>query len=133
MSKHKHLPMAGSEGSKYYDVFLKYKVWLVTHSKEEIIDESHFHLLKLIDQNGSLKKAAEKQGISYRNAWGSMKRAEEILKLKLIEKSRGGKFGGKTRLTEEGEKLIQCYDELQGEFDKAVYNVTKKFFRSLNE
>lgn len=125
--------MAGSKGSKYYDVFLKYKAWLVTHSEEEIIDDSHFELLKLIDRYGSLKEAAEKQEISYRNAWGRLQRAEEILKLKLIDKHRGGKMGGETRLTVEGEKLIHCYDELHEEFDKAVHNVTKKFFRSLNE
>ena len=125
--------MAGSKGSKYYDIFLKYKVWLITRSDEEIIDDSHFDLLKLIQQYGSLKKAADKQKISYRNAWGSMKRAEEILNLKLIDKQRGGRMGGETRLTEEGEKLIECYNELRDEFDKAVYNVTRKFFRTLNE
>ena len=125
--------MAGSKGAKYYNVFLTYKVWLITRSEEEIIDDSHFDLLKLIKQSGSLKKAAEKQEISYRNAWGSLKRAEEILNLKLIDKQRGGKMGGETRLTEEGEKLIECYDELRKEFDKTVHNVTKKFFRTLNE
>ena len=125
--------MAGSKGSKYYDVFLKYKVWLVTSSEEEIIDDSDFMLLKRIDESGSLRAAAEKQGVSYRNAWGTMKRAEEILQFKLIDKQRGGKRGGETRLTEDGEKLIQCYDELQQEFDRAIYSVTKKFFHSLNE
>ena len=125
--------MAGSKGSKYYDVFLKYKIWLITDTQEEIIDDSHFELLKLIKQFGSLKKASEELNISYRNAWGSLKRAEEILKLKLIDKQRGGKLGGETRLTEDGLKLVQCHDELHDEFDKAVYNVTKKFFRSLNE
>jgi len=125
--------MAGSKGSKYYDVFLKYKVWLVTSSEEEIIDDSDFMLLKRIDESGSLRAAAEKQGVSYRNAWGTMKRAEEILQFKLIDKQRGGKRGGETRLTEDGEKLIQCYDELQQEFDRAIYTVTKKFFHSLNE
>jgi molybdate transport system regulatory protein len=125
--------MAGSKGSKYYDVFLKYKVWLVTASEEEIIDDSDFMLLKLIDEHGSLRAAAEKHGVSYRNAWGTLKRAEEILKFKLIDKQRGGQMGGKTRLTEEGEKLIHCYDELHGEFDRAIYTVTKKFFHTLNE
>jgi molybdate transport system regulatory protein len=125
--------MAGSKGSKYYNVFLKYRVWLITRSEEEIIDDNHFELLKLIDKYGSLKKAAKEQQISYRNAWGSLKRAEDILNLKLIDKQRGGKMGGETRLTDEGSKLIQCYDALRKEFDQAVYNVTKKFFHSLNE
>ena len=125
--------MAGSKGSKYYDVFLKYKVWLVTTSGEEIIDDSDFVLLKRIYEYGSLRKAAEKQGISYRNAWGTLERAEEVLRFKLIDKQRGGKGGGETRLTEDGEKLIHCYDELKQEFDRAIYSVTKKFFHALNE
>ncbi len=125
--------MAGSKGSKYYDVFLKYKVWLVTNSEEEIVDDSDFMLLKLIDDQGSLRAAADKHGVSYRNAWGTLKRAEEILEFKLIDKQRGGKMGGETRLTEDGEKLVQCYDELHQAFDRAIYTVTKKFFHSLNE
>jgi molybdate transport system regulatory protein len=125
--------MAGSKGSKYYDVFLNYKIWLVTAAEEEIVDDSDFILLKLINDHGSLSAAAEKLGVSYRNAWGTLKRAEEILKFKLIDKQRGGKMGGETRLTKDGEKLIQCYDELHQAFDRAIYTVTKKFFHSLNQ
>ena len=125
--------MAGSKGSKYYDVFLKYRVWLANTSEQEIINDSDFMLLKLIDNHGSLRAAADEQGISYRNAWGTLKKAEEMLRFKLIDKQRGGKMGGETRLTEDGKKLIRCYEELYREFDRAIYNVTKKFFHTLNE
>ncbi len=43
-------------------------------------------LLEMIDRCGSLKKAAEELGMSYRAAWGKIKKTEEIVGEPLIEK-----------------------------------------------
>ncbi len=45
-----------------------------------------FDLLKKIDELGSLKLASESLGLSYRGAWGKIKRTEEIIGQKLIYK-----------------------------------------------
>jgi len=45
-----------------------------------------FELLKKIDELGSLKLASESLGLSYRGAWGKVKRTEEIIGQKLIYK-----------------------------------------------
>lgn len=45
-----------------------------------------YELLKKIDELGSLKLASESLGLSYRGAWGKVKRTEEIIGQKLIYK-----------------------------------------------
>ena len=64
-------------------------------------------LLDKIDELGSLRKAAEEMCMSYRAAWGKIKKTEEILGFKLIEKERGNKIG--FRLTEAGKALKTNY------------------------
>ena len=125
--------MAGSKGSKYFDVFLNYKFWLSQKDGTEILGKKVLDLLKDIDKEGSIQAAADKNKISYRKAWGDIKKAEEILRFSITEKKRGGKDGGKTILTEDGKNMLKAFDELYEEFNKAVYNTAKKFFHELNE
>ncbi len=49
-------------------------------------------LLERIERHGSLKKAAEELGMSYRAAWGKIKQSEKILGFELITRNsrRGG-------------------------------------------
>lgn len=124
--------MAGPKGAKYYDIFLKFKVWLENTDGESILGDGKFELINCIDQLGSLKAAADKIGISYRKAWGNVKDAEEKLEFLLVEKRRGGQHGGSSVLTPEGKELIEAYKELLVEFDDAIYQITKKFFNKVN-
>lgn len=125
--------MAGPKGSKYYDIFLKFKVWLENTDGEGILGDGKFELIDGIDELGSLKAAADKMGISYRKAWGNVKDAEEKLGILLVDKQRGGQHGGSSALTPEGKKLIEAYKELLLEFDDAIYQITKKFFNKVNK
>ena len=124
--------MAGSKGSKYYDIFLKYKLWLCTKEEQGIVGENIIDLLKNIKKTESLKSAAEELKISYRKAWGNIRDAETDLKFKLVDKQRGGKTGGYSILTEEAETLINALDELRADFDIAINKITKKFFKKIN-
>lgn len=47
-------------------------------------------LIENIEKYGSLQNAAKKMGISYRAAWGRIKKTEEVLGCKLLEKNAGG-------------------------------------------
>jgi molybdate transport system regulatory protein len=64
-------------------------------------------LLTKIEEHGSLKKAAEDLGMSYRAAWGKIRATEEVLGVKLIAQ-RGSKKGGH-RLTQHGVLLKEKY------------------------
>ncbi|MCK5821928.1 MAG: LysR family transcriptional regulator [Bacteroidales bacterium] len=125
--------MAGSKGSKYFNIFLDYQVWLKAQNREGRVDDQLIELLKEIGLHGSLKKAAIKKGLSYRKAWGDIKEAEEFLELSLIVSTRGGKDGGLSLLTEDGRELIAAFDELHYQFDQAIHRITRQFFNKLNK
>lgn len=64
-------------------------------------------LLEAVDRFGSLKKAAEHLGMSYRAAWGKMKKTEKVLGVLLIEQA-GSRKGGH-RLTPGGRLLMEKF------------------------
>ncbi len=124
--------MAGSKGSKYYDTFLHYTVWLENRSTGRVVDEQLFRLLKAVEESGSLTSAADSLDLSYRKAWGDLKKASELLGFPLVETTRGGKEGGHTRLTTDGRELVQAMEELREDITQAIHRVTKKFFHKIN-
>ena len=94
------------------------KIWLSTADDQNIIGSGRCRLLKAIDEHGSLSAAAQHLDISYRKAWGDLKKAERHIGKKLLIKSRGGSGGGKTVLTQEGIKLLKAYTELVDDVEK---------------
>jgi molybdate transport repressor ModE-like protein len=125
--------MAGSKGDKYYNIFLDYRLWLKTIDDIGIMGDGCFSLLIEIKQSGSLREAAQKLDVSYRKAWGIIRKSENTLGFKLVDKTRGGKDGGHSTLTNEGENLIQAYNELKSDIDGSIKKVTQKFFHTINQ
>ena len=109
------------------DVFLRYKLWLSAVSGEGIIEESSYSVLRNIEELGSLKAAAEHLGISYRKAWGDIKKSEELLGYDLTEKHRGGVGGGKSDLTAKAKNLLEAYDALHKKMDTAIEDAYEDF------
>ncbi len=68
-------------------------------------------LLHRIDQHHSLRAAAKSMELAYSKAWSIMKLAENGLGFKLIISSTGGKNGGGARLTDEGRRFLEAYDD----------------------
>lgn len=64
-------------------------------------------LLAKIHEHGSLRKAAEELGMSYRAAWGKIKKSEEILGVKLI--AQGGSKREGCQLSESGRTFMEKY------------------------
>jgi molybdate transport system regulatory protein len=74
-----------------------------------VFGAGRYMILKEVDEHGSLKKAAENLGMSYRAAWGKIKKSEELLGQKLIEKETN-KTG--LHLTEFGRSMVDGYSRL---------------------
>jgi molybdate transport system regulatory protein len=125
--------MAGKEGSRYYNIFLKHKVWLENIYGQDIVGDGKFDLLIQIDELSSLSAAADKLEISYRNAWGKLREIEQNLGFAIVEKSRGGKDGGRTTLNAEGKKLIEAYIEFLADIDTLMHDAAKEFWAKVNE
>lgn len=103
-----------------FEIFLNYKLWLSSVTGEGILEEERYKLLKKIQELGSLRAAAKVMGISYRKAWGNLKKSEELLGYQLVIRQRGGKSGGTSQLTEKAVRLLEAYDALHVQLDDAV-------------
>ncbi len=110
-----------------FEIFLNYKLWLSSVTGEGIIEEERYKLLQFIKEKGSLKAAADELKISYRKAWGDLKKAEELLGYELIVRQRGGKDGGQSILTDKAIKLLQAYNALHIKMDDAVEKAYEEF------
>ncbi len=90
------------------------KLYLSDGRSEGMFGDGKWRLLMSIDEEGSIRKAAEKLGRGYRKAWGDIKRTENVLGRRLVRKTRGGPAGGTTELTDFGRELLagwQMYRE----------------------
>lgn len=94
------------------------KVWL-TEDGKHIIGAGKVNLLKVIDEERSLKKACEKLGMSYKHAWLILKKMNERGDHEVVYTVRGGKDQG-TFLTDYGKQLISEYEASRTYIDETV-------------
>jgi len=125
--------MAGHKGSPYYDIFLRYEIWLESLGKETVLNGEGFSLLQEIEKTGSLTGASRNMEISYRKAWGIMREVEQHLGFPLVDRRRGGATGGRSNLSPEGIQLLRAYRSLHHETDIAMKNIAKVFFGRIND
>jgi len=118
---------------KFSNIQLNYKIWFSSEDGQNIMGDGKIRLLKTINEQGSLKAATNLLKISYRKAWGDIKKAEDILGFQLINKLRGGPDGGSSSLTEEGQRLIISYDIFQKELNKFIGIASENFINKLNK
>ena len=114
------------------NLLLNYKIWLSSITGNGLLDGSTWELLRAIKQEDSISKAAKTTGISYRKAWGDLKRAEELLGYAIVSKKRVGLDGGSTTLTEKAFKLLEAYSALQSKLDDTVEKAFEEFKKNLN-
>ncbi len=88
------------------ETILRLRVWLEQEDKTYIGIGSTL-LLQHVDKLGSLRKAAEALGMSYRRAWGKLKNAEERIGQPLVEKTKGK--GQRFNLSPYGRDLMERF------------------------
>ncbi len=109
-----------------------YKLWLSLKNGEGILGDGKWRLLNAIDEFGSIAQAAVKLGISYRKAWGDLKKVEELLGIMVIERSRGGISGGSSVLTEQGINLIKAWAKFHKDVDHSFKKSFDSFIKDLS-
>jgi len=93
------------------------KIWLET-SEGYVFGPGVYNLLKAIKEKGTLKEASQSLNMSYRYAWGLIKKAEEKLEAPLIEATKGGRQGGgSSKITQLGEHYIEDFEKIQRMWD----------------
>ena len=99
---------------------VNYRFWFEGNTGY-IFGKGSYQLLKLVEKRGSIRKASEEMGMSYRHAWGIIREIEKNLNMKIVITRRGGESGGATQLTDEGFKLIKEYEK----YDKLFRDVVR--------
>lgn len=102
------------------------KMWLSSTDSKGVFGDGKWRLLGAIERTGSLKAACEVLGISYRKAWGDLKKAQTFLGTTFLEKHRGGAGGGNTLLTPQGRKWLKAYSKFRRDVERAVERSYKK-------
>jgi len=69
-------------------------------------------LLRAIGAIGSITHAAKSVGVSYKAAWDAVDAMNNLAGVALVERSAGGRGGGRTSLTAHGSQLLARYDEV---------------------
>ena len=109
----------------------RFKLWLNGPGVQGAFGDGKCRLLEHIEAGESLRAASEALHISYRKAWGDLKKAQNALGVALIEQQRGGRRGGRTVLTEQGRRWLRAYTRFHRDVEIAVQASFDRFFREV--
>jgi molybdate transport system regulatory protein len=90
------------------------KIWIEYQGKP-LLGKGGAEILKEIEAQQSLSKAAAKLDMSYRYVWNYVREIHNALGEAVVETYKGGKSGGGgAKLTETGKTLLEEYTRLEG-------------------
>jgi molybdate transport system regulatory protein len=92
----------------------------------EFLGGEQIRLLQAIDAHGSITNAAKAAGISYKTAWDTINRINNLADTPLVERLAGGKGGGGTRLTVAGKNIIAQFAILEEEHGRFLDNLSQR-------
>ncbi|MFX0107295.1 MAG: winged helix-turn-helix domain-containing protein [Candidatus Hodarchaeota archaeon] len=100
-----------------------WKLWLESEG-EYIFGPGAYFILDHIHKHGTIKSLEEPVKImSYRYAWGVIRKIEKKLGFKIVETFKGGSSGGGgARITEFGLQLMDLFASVQESFNEATQN-----------
>lgn len=70
-------------------------------------------LLQLVDETGSIGRAAARMKMSYMRAWSLIQTMNRCFKKPLVLATHGGEGGGGAELTETGRKVVTLYQQME--------------------
>ncbi len=103
---------------------IRCKVWL-ERDGEMLFGKGRAQLLRALEEEGSLAKAAKRLNMSYRAAWGKLRASEQHLGLKLAEPSAAGRHG--MALTSQGRRLLREFERLIAEAERFFGRRVERF------
>lgn len=86
------------------------KVYLLDDEGQRFFGDGPCRLLRLVEQTGSLRAAAQQMDMAYTKAMKLLKHAEEALGTPLTQRTVGGAGGGGMIVTPEGKDLMEKYE-----------------------
>ncbi|HEX5152167.1 MAG TPA: winged helix-turn-helix domain-containing protein [Parafilimonas sp.] len=102
------------------------KLWIECNGKK-FFGPGPVELLTLIDQTGSINKAAKEMNMSYKKAWEIINALNELVVHPLVITQSGGEKGGGSVITGEARRLIKYHKQLRERFDAFLEKETTEF------
>lgn len=96
---------------------IRTKTWIENDQKELLFGKGKTEILELIEEEGSIARAAEKLGMNYKKAWTHIKILQQNIDDELVVLRKGGGGKGGTKLTPRAHRLIAAYRQLQEEIE----------------
>ena len=97
-------------------------------NNEKFFGEGPCRLLHMIEQERSLRAAANTMGMAYTKALRIVKNAEKALGFPLTVRSAGGKDGGGSVLTAEGKEWLKRYEDYRDACVQANRRIYLEYF-----
>ena len=107
------------------------KLWLEEDGRL-VMSDYRARLLRHVRETGSLARAAAAMGLSYRRAWGKVREIEQNLGYPLVRSDVGGRGGGNSRLTPEGERLLERYEGFRADCDRSTGELFAQWLAGLS-
>ena len=85
-------------------------------------------ILRAVERCGSINRAASELKMSYRQAWGRIKKVEKRLGSSIVSTQVGGEAGGGAALTKEGKELLDKFEAMQQEVLLAAEKAVLRYF-----
>lgn len=109
---------------------VKSDIWIEIKG-EIILNDKSAKLLKAVEELHSLKAAVEKCKMSYRNAWGLLRKMEAASGIKFVQMRLGGGEEAHCRLTPEGKEWLSRYLTLRGKAEDFIQDEFTRMFKRL--
>ncbi len=98
---------------------IKFKCW-VEQEGEKFYGPGPNELIKQIQKEGSLSKAAVKMNMSYKKAWDLVQRLNHNSEEPWVILKKGGSHGGGAEVTSHALEAVREFESLQGKIDKLL-------------
>jgi molybdate transport system regulatory protein len=105
---------------------IRSKFW-IENKGEVVVGGGKTSLLLAVDRLGSIQRAADEFGMSYRHAWGAIRKIEQRAGFKILDTTLGRKGGG-AQLTPKGKEFIGRVDSLLKDLQTIVEKRFKETF-----
>ena len=90
-------------------------------------------LLLGVKSRGSVLEACQAIGVSYSKGRKMIRNMEKELGFQLVDRVQGGSNGGSARLTEKGERFLECFSAYEQDVKEYAGQIFNRYFQELED